>query len=135
VGWKASAAVLAAALWWGSLTAIGAIAVPMLFANLPSPAMAGQMAARLFTAQAWTSLGCGVLLLVAARSSAPAPMDWARGALVYVIGGLLMALLVEFAVAPHIAARQDLRLWHTVGSVMFGVQWVCALVVLLKLTR
>jgi hypothetical protein len=62
-------------------------------------------------------------------------MDWARGALVYVIGGLLMALLVEFAVAPHIAARQDLRLWHTVGSVMFGVQWVCALVVLLKLTR
>ena len=29
--------VLAAALWWGSLSAIGFVAVPMLFAHLPTP--------------------------------------------------------------------------------------------------
>ena len=37
--------VFFAALWWGSLSAIGFVAVPMLFANLPQPAMAGFMAA------------------------------------------------------------------------------------------
>ena len=34
---------------------------------------------------------------------------------------------------PRIVARQDLRLWHTVGSVLYGLQWMCALVVLLKM--
>ena len=43
--------VLLAALWWGSLTTIGFLVVPMLFAYLPTPAMAGSMAAKLFTAQ------------------------------------------------------------------------------------
>ena len=33
----------------------------------PPPAMAGQMAARLFTAQTWVSLGCGCVLLMSAR--------------------------------------------------------------------
>ena len=33
--------LLAAALWWGSLSAIGFMAVPMLFAQLPTPAVAG----------------------------------------------------------------------------------------------
>eukprot|EP01034_Spumella_vulgaris_P004163 gene4163-5307_t len=56
-----------AALWWGSLTALGFLVVPMLFANLPTPAMAGGMAAKLFNAQTWVSLGCGVLMLMASR--------------------------------------------------------------------
>ena len=43
--------VLLAALWWGSLTTLGALVVPLLFAYLPMPAMAGNMAARLFAAQ------------------------------------------------------------------------------------
>jgi hypothetical protein len=42
-------------------------------------------------------------------------------------------LLVEFAVAPHIVARDNLALWHRVGSAMYFAQWVCALVVFGKL--
>ena len=45
--------LFAAALWWGSLSAIGFLAVPLLFRYLPSPAMAGQTAAKLFAAQTW----------------------------------------------------------------------------------
>jgi hypothetical protein len=127
---------VAAALWWGSLTAIGFIAVPLLFAHLPSPQLAGQAAARLFTAQSWVSLGCGVLLLLLARGKqALARMDWAQGALVFVASGLLLAMLLEHGVAPRIVAREDLRLWHSVGSGMYLLQWVCALTVLLKLSR
>jgi hypothetical protein len=46
---------LVAALWWGSLTTVGLLVVPMLFAHLPTPAMAGTMAAKLFAAQTWVS--------------------------------------------------------------------------------
>ena len=42
----------------------------------------------------------------------------------------LLALLVQFGVAPRIVARQDLRLWHSVGSVMYALQWCCAALVL-----
>lgn len=128
--------VLAAALWWGSLTAIGLLAVPLLFAHLPTPALAGGMAAKLFAAQTWVSLACGTLLLMAARGrDEGASMDWGQGALPLVIGGLLLALLAEFAVAPRILARQDLRFWHTAGSAMYLGQWLCAGGLLWKLSR
>ena len=133
--WKARVPVMAAALWWGSLATTGFTVVPLLFAYLPTPAMAGQVAARLFTAQTWVSCGCGVMLLVATRSGEDAqPLEWARGALTYIVGGLLLALLAEFAVAPRIVARESLKLWHGVGSAMYLAQWLCATVVLWKAT-
>ncbi|MBA2961298.1 MULTISPECIES: DUF4149 domain-containing protein [Ramlibacter] len=133
--WRHRLPVLAAALWWGSLSAIGFLAVPLLFANLPTPALAGQTAARLFSAQTWVSLGCGVVVLMASRQRGEAPrMDWARGALGFTLAGLLLALLAEFAVAPRIVARENLRLWHGAGTAMFALQWACALVVLWKAT-
>jgi hypothetical protein len=126
-------ALLAAALWWGSLTGIGFIAVPLLFAQLPTPALAGQAAARLFSATTWVAIGCGVFLLMASREKGEAPrVDWAGGALVFVVGGMLLALLLEFAVAPRIVARENLRFWHSVGSAMYAGQWVCALLVLTR---
>ncbi len=132
-GWKARVPVLAAALWWGSLTTTGFLVVPMLFAYMPSPALAGNMAARLFSAQTWVALGCGMLLLFVSRSDRDtARMDWAQGALMFVVGGVLLALLSEFAVAPRIVARANLRLWHSLGSGMYVLQWLCAGVVLWK---
>ncbi|HSV34529.1 MAG TPA: DUF4149 domain-containing protein [Ramlibacter sp.] len=119
--------MLAAALWWGSLTATGFVVVPLLFAHLPTAAQAGQMAARLFTAQTWIALACAMVLLMAARGRGePVRMDWAGGALLFVVGGTLLALLAEFAVAPRIVARENLRLWHSLGSGMYLLQWLCA---------
>ena len=76
--------VYAAALWWGSLTTIGFLVVPLLF--------------------------------------------------VFILLGLLLALLVEFAVAPRIVTRTNLKLWHSVGSVMYLVQWLCAAIVFWRIT-
>jgi hypothetical protein len=50
--------------------------------------------------------------------------------MLFILGGMLLAVLVQFGVAPRIEARQNLRLWHSAGSVMFGLQWLCALMVL-----
>ncbi len=127
-------AALLAALWWGSLTTIGFLVVPLLFANLPTPAMAGGMAAKLFAAQTWVSMACGLLLLLLSRSKQSQTLSqWAQVAIIFITLGLLTALLNQFAVAPRIVARENLRLWHSVGSVMYLVQWLCAGIVLWKL--
>lgn len=131
----ARVAPFAAALWWGSLTAVGFMVVPLLFKFLPTPAMAGHMAARLFTAQTWVSVACAVVLLLVSRSNRPPEQARrAQAALVFIVLGMLLALLIEFAVAPRIVARENLRLWHGAGSVMYVVQWLCAAAVLWRIT-
>jgi hypothetical protein len=126
--------IFLAALWWGSLSAVGLLVVPLLFVHLPTPAVAGAMAARLFSAQTWVALGCGVLLLMCARGREAPRMGWAQGALLFVVGGMLLALLLEYGAAPRIQARTDLRLWHSIGSAMLALQWLCAGVVLWKVS-
>ena len=68
-----------AALWWGSLTTLGFGVVPLLFANLPTPAMAGSMAARLFEVQTWVSALLGVGLLMASRLQRHPDLAWRAG--------------------------------------------------------
>jgi hypothetical protein len=131
---KPRLALLAAALWWGGLTAIGFMTVPLLFKFLPTPAMAGNMAAKLFTAQSWMSVVCGVVLLLLHKKQAAAQAGRARTTLFLIVAGLLLALLIEYAVAPRIVARENLRLWHGAGSLMYAVQWLCAGLVLWRLS-
>lgn len=123
-----------AALWWGSLTAIGFVAVPLLFVHLPTPAMAGYMAAQLFAAQTWISIACCALLLVFSKHKAAEKMEkWAQAAIGFVIAGLLLALLLQYGVSPRIVARENLKLWHGVGTAMYALQWACAAMVLWRL--
>lgn len=105
----------------------------MLFANLPTPAMAGAMAAKLFSALTWVTVVCGLILLLSLqRNRLLAQTNKAQEALIFIVFGMLLALLSEFAVAPRIVARDNLRLWHSVGTVMYAVQWVCATITLAK---
>lgn len=128
--------LFAAALWWGSLSAIGFMAVPLLFAHLPTPAMAGNMAAQLFAAQTWVSVVCCLALLVLSRKKGAETLEeWARAAIGFVVAGLLFALLVQYGVAPRIVARENLKLWHSLGSVLYVLQWACAAAVLWRLTE
>lgn len=46
--------------------------------------------------------------------------------MIFIVGGMLLALLSQYGVAPRIVARQDLRVWHNLGSVLYGLQWLCA---------
>ena len=102
----------------------------MLFVHLPSPAMAGATAARLFSIQTAVSTVCGLLLLLTFRSKRVlTPVDTAQAATLFVVAGVLLALLVEFGVAPRIVSRDNLALWHKVGSAMYLAQWMCAAVV------
>jgi hypothetical protein len=145
--------IFTAALWWGSLTTLGFFVVPMLFQYLPTKALAGNMAARLFDVQTWVSVGCGLVLLLVLRpkrienrintensseSDINMPLSVvlrADKAIIFVAFGMLMALLVAFGVSPRIVARENLMLWHAVGSLMYLAQWICAGMVLWKLSK
>lgn len=54
-------------------------------------------------------------------------------AIFLILGALLLALLQQYAVAPRILARDNLKLWHAVGSGMYLVQWLCAGVLLWRM--
>lgn len=130
-------ALLLAALWWGSLTTIGFLVVPMLFAQLGNPSLAGNFAGRLFAAQSWVALACGLALLTYFRSKVQEDLAdrSSRTAVGWIVAALLLALLQEYAVAPRILARENLRLWHSLGSAMYLGQWLCAGVLLWRMGR
>lgn len=123
--------IMVAALWWGSLTALGFVVVPMLFTHLASPAVAGAIAVKLFTAQTWLSIACSMFLLLAfSQKEATDQSIRYRQAIKFIVTGLLLTVLVEFAVAPNIANARasggDLRFWHAFGSAIYLGQWLCA---------
>ena len=135
------------------MTTLGFFVVPILFQHLPNKALAGNMAARLFDVQTWVSVGCGLVLLLILRpkrfenqldtentskydeNMSIAGVFIAYGAILFVALGMLMSLLVAFGVSPRIVAREHLMLWHAVGSLMYLAQWVCAGMVLWKLSK
>lgn len=124
---QAKLALAASALWWASLSCLGAWIVPSLFSYAPSKALAGNLAAHLFSGQTWLTLACGLCLLAISNASpAPAILNWLKNTQKSIIAGMLCAFLVEFLVAPKIVARESLMIWHSVGTAMFVIQWICA---------
>ena len=115
---------LVAAVWWGSLTALGAWVVPLLFAHAPTKAMAGGLAAHQFSAQAWVGLVSGVFCLWAQRH-----LDQRQGRphapRVLIVAAMMLAAIVEWGIAPRIVARENLALWHSLGTGFWLLQWTC----------
>ncbi|MDD3784861.1 MAG: DUF4149 domain-containing protein [Hydrogenophaga sp.] len=146
-------ALFLAALWWGGISGLSFLAVPTLFAQLGSPAVAGPVAARLFSLQCYAGLLIGMALLVLLRrergaavehGATPTPEDLARAQQVlatmgFVLLGMMLALVQEFGVAHQIvtarASGGNLRLWHGLGSVLVFGQWLCAGAILWRLSR
>lgn len=139
-----------AALWWGGISGLSFVAVPTLFASLGSPTLAGPVAARLFSLQSWAGLLLGLVLLLLLRrergildQEAATPEQVQRlqrtlASMGWVMFAMILALLQEFGVAQRIvtarASGGDLRLWHTLGSLMVLGQWVSAGVLLWRLS-
>ena len=131
-----SIALWLGAAWVMALSTLGFLVVPLLFIYLPTPAMAGTMAAKLFSAQTGVSVVCGLGVLLTLRAPGNGfTAQLSARLLLLALAGLLLALLVEFAVAPRIVARVDLVFWHRVGSGMYLGQWLCALALFASLVR
>ena len=84
----------------------------------------------------WVAVVCGLLSLLNFRSNQPvAQVDKAPVAIGFIVSGMLLAMLSEFVVAPHIVARDNLPLWHSLGTALYVLQWVCAGLVFRSLSR
>ena len=112
------AAVLAG-LWAGVLLCIGAIAAPSAFATLAS-GDAGRFVGRVFTQEAYLSLGMAVVLLLIERQRSPA--DAASGigsvfsaSILLLLGTLFCTVGGYFAVQPMMDAARAGQ-----GTVSFG---------------
>ena len=125
--------LLLAALWWGGITGLSFLAVPLLFAHFGNPAVAGPMAARLFQAQSWFSVAAALLLLLWGRSRRGQTgfESISTGLLPWLLLGALAGLLQEFGVAEKIltarASGSDVRFWHALGTLLVLLQWLGAL--------
>jgi Domain of unknown function (DUF4149) len=141
-------AVTVIALWWGGISALSFLAVPTLFVSLGSPAVAGPVAARLFSLQCWVGLFLGMVLMLILRrqrtvlgeQASPESMAALKSVLItlaLVLGAMLLALVQEFGVAQKIVSARasggNLRLWHSLGSAMVLGQWLCTGAVLWRL--
>jgi len=105
------------ALWWGSLTTVGFMVVPMLFARMDSMQAAGKMAAALFNAQDYVGWVCGAVLgLVYMQNKPLAQQNRARATLYLIAVTLLASLVSHWLVAPQILTRENLKLWHSLGT-------------------
>ena len=142
--------LLVAALWWGGISALSFVAVPTLFALLGSPAVAGPVAAKLFSLQCWAGLLLGTILALILRRQrsvlsaqvSPESLVALKGLLItlaLVLVALLLAMIQEFGVAQKIVSARasggNLRVWHGLGTLMVLGQWLCTGAVLWRLAK
>jgi hypothetical protein len=115
---------LLAALWWGGLSALAFVAVPVIFATVGDKAVAGQIAARIFDAQSYWTLTLGLLLLLVERAD---PLCRARGLGRVLVFALLAVVVNHWLVSPLIVTARatggNLALWHGVGSALIALQF------------
>lgn len=131
-----------AALWWGGMSAVSFVVVPTLFARL-GPELAGPLAAHLFSMQSAGVVVVGLALLLWLRQQRRRLEAQDIGPLMVTMSGVLLAMLAallqEYAVAERIVSARstggDLRLWHSLGTALVFVQWLCGAWVFKRLSK
>jgi len=109
------------ALLFGGMTALSFVAVPMLFAFLNNPALAGGLAAKYFALQHMFAVGLAVLVWLLLRKQLAKGVQRAWGVLA------LAAATSLWIVSPLIVSARatggNLPLWHGIGSGLMLLQW------------
>lgn len=142
------ARLLVAALWAGSLWAVGYLVAPTLFATLSDRVLAGVIAGSLFHAMALLSLGCGLAMLLLLWRGTP---DWdgkrRRTVLAIIVVMVMCTVASHFGVQPLMAelkaaaapggvmdaaAKSRFGMLHGVSSMIYLVQSILAGWLLLK---
>lgn len=137
-------------LWVGGLWAIGYIAAPALFANLPGNRMlAGTLAGNMFSLGAYVAMGCAAYLLIYLVAQRGAGVLRAATFWVVVVM-LLLTLAGHFGIQPILAqlkaqvfphnvmqsiVRDRFAAWHGVSSVLYLIQSLLGLVLILRKAR
>lgn len=129
-------------LWVGGLWAIGYIAAPTLFAELPDRQLAGNLAGELFKWIAWVGIFAGAYLLVF-RLGRQRFQALKQAYFWIVLAMLLLTLGQHFGIQPVMQALKDQAMpqavmesafrsrfaaWHGVSSVVYLIESVLGLI-------
>lgn len=135
-------AALLLVLWVGGLWAIGYIAAPTLFSELPDRQMAGNVAGLLFRWIAWVGIVAGAYLLIF-RIGKQGFQSLQQGYFWIVLVMLLLTLGQHFGIQPVMQALKDQAMpqavmesafrsrfaaWHGVSSAVYLLESVLGLV-------
>ena len=130
--------LLVAALWAGSLWAVGYLVAPTLFATLNDRTLAGSIAGSMFHVEAMVSLGCGVAMGVLLWLATP---DWTpkrrRTALLLIVAMVMCTVASHFGLQPMMAelratglvdeaVKSRFGMLHGISSVIYLVQSLLA---------
>lgn len=142
--WPDKLALIVVTLWAGSLWAIGGLAAPTLFNEIPNRYLAGLLAGKMFTVVAYVGIACAIYLLIhrIARFGLAA---FRQGFFWIVIVMLLITLLSHFGIQPIMAEiraqavpemmqgvfADRFKTWHGIASIAYLIE--CALGVALVL--
>lgn len=125
-------AAVAAALWAGLILGLGLIAAPAAFAVLQR-SVAGAVAGRMFTHEAYIGLALSALLLWAVRRVARIDAAAGQGSqfslsLVFVLVALFCTVFGHFGVQPMMAAARagegalSFGVLHAISAALFGLK-------------
>lgn len=140
---------LAITLWVGALLAIGYLAAPTLFAQLPDRALAGNLAGEMFRWVAWLGIACATYLLVFLMARR------GFGALKSSVAWLVLLMLAltvagYFGIAPILAQlkadalprqvmesalRDRFATWHGISSGLYLIQSLLGVVLVVIQAR
>jgi hypothetical protein len=116
-----------AALWWGGITALAFVAVPVVFATANESAEAGRIAAQIFVAQSFWSIVLAAMIWGLSMLDA---LTSGRRIALALCAVVALALANHYAVSPLIVSARstgaNLALWHGIGSALVAAQWVLA---------
>jgi len=114
--------LLVAALWAGSLWAVGYLVAPTLFATLGDRVLAGSIAGSMFHAMAMLSLGCGVamglLLWTGTRDWQPKRR---RTVLLIIVAMVMCTVASHFGLQPMMAELRATGLADEAVKSRFGM--------------
>lgn len=125
------------AVLWMLAASVSVLAAPAIIATVPYWHDARSYLAQLGLWQAWISIAaCVGLLVISRRKHAESEEAWAQGAvLIYVLGGVLTAILLNYGVLPRWLVNSVSLLLMTQVLVLALLHWCCALLCLRSLLR
>lgn len=138
-------AAVAAALWAGLILGIGLIAAPSAFAVLQR-SVAGAVAGRMFTHEAYVGLVFSALLLWAVRRVARSDAAAGQGSqfslsLVLVLVALFCTVFGHFGVQPMMAAARagegalSFGALHAISAALFGLKGLALVALAWRLAK
>lgn len=100
---------IALTLWVGGLISIGYLAVPLLFSAQPDKQLAGRLAGEMFHALGYMGMVCGLIVLT--HTLWLTAKDKQRSKALWLVGAMLvLSLIIQFGISPHMAELKQLAL-------------------------